>query len=366
MFCNKMINLENYEIYIIDYLDGNLTSLEVDNLLAFLDLHPSIKDDFYAISQSTLSRLKSLDSYPEKEKLKKNYQGEINKNNISEFLVSKLENNLNPLQEKDLDNYFLFFPEVKNELEIFKKTKLIADLSLKFPLKDSLYRKEISMYYYYNRIAIAAIIILAIGFAFKFYDNENKNSNSTEIALAKYHNTSKEIKPSIEVESKVKILSTVKNDDIAQEKFNAKSTIKFEPKIERATRIERQILPTLEMKFASIIFTPSNKIELAKGSDAINITMPIKNTIENETEQQNNFLSPKELLFTKIKNVAKKSIQTDNPEENEKELSGSDLTALLVTGINELTGAEIKIINNDNSKGIALGNNESIEVGRGK
>ena len=71
-------------------------------------------------------------------------------------------------------------------------------------------------------------------------------------------------------------------------------------------------------------------------------------------------------MFTKIKNVAKKSIQTDNPEENEKELRGSDLTALLVTGINELTGAEIKIINNDNSKGIALGNNESIEVGRGK
>jgi hypothetical protein len=359
-----MINLENYEIYIIDYLDGKLNSHEVDELLAFLDLHPSIKDDFYAIAHSNVKILDKSEVYPDKEKLKRNYKGAINKQNITEFLILNLENELNPLQKKDLENFIEFFPETKKELIAFEKTKLIGDTSIHFPSKETLYRKEISMYFYFNRIAIAAILILAFGFAINFYNKENNNSTNTEIALAKPDNKSNEIQPSIEVESKVKPLSTAKNNDKAQKEINTKSTIKLEPKIEGVDRIERQTLQPLELKLASTINTPTNKIRLAQGS--IYLNMPIANSIENKTEQQNSFLSPKELLFARIKNVAKKSIQTDNPEENEKELRGSDLTALLVTGINELTGAEIKIINNDNSKGIALGNNESIEVGRGK
>ncbi len=366
MFCNDMINLENYEIYIIDYLDGKLSVLEVDNLLAFLDLHPSIKEDFYAIAHSTIKELDIPETYPDKEKLKKNYIGKINNQNITEYLILNLENELNPLQKKDIENFIEFFPETKNELIAFEKTKLRADASIHFPSKETLYRKEIWMYYYFNRIAIAAILVIAIGFAFNFYTKENNNSNNTKIALAKYDNKSKKIKSSTLVNSKLKTLSTTKNNNKAQNEFIAKSTIKFETKIEGVDRIKRQILPPLELKLASIIAASNNKIELAKSSIAINIPMPIKLTIENETEEQNNFLSPKELLYSKIKNIANKSIQSNSTEENESSVNGSDLAALVLTGINEIAGTELKIIDNDNSKGIALGNNESFEVGKGK
>jgi len=113
MFCNDMINLENYEIYIIDYLDGKLSVLEVDNLLAFLDLHPSIKEDFYAIAHSTIKELDIPETYPDKEKLKKNYIGKINNQNITEYLILNLENELNPSQKKTLKTLLNFFLKPK-------------------------------------------------------------------------------------------------------------------------------------------------------------------------------------------------------------------------------------------------------------
>ena len=72
------------------------------------------------------------------------------------------------------------------------------------------------------------------------------------------------------------------------------------------------------------------------------------------------------MLYSKIKNIANKSIQSNSIVENEATVNGSDLAALVLTGINEIAGTELKIIDNDNSKGIALGNNESFEVTKGK
>ena len=358
-----MINLENYEIYIIDYLDGKLSSTEVDKLLAFLDLHPSIKDDFYAISHANFQEIDKSEIYPNKELLKKNYCGEINKKNISEYLIGKIENNLGAAKEKELDNYILFFPEVKNELDFFEKTKLKAELSIKFPLKESLYRKEISLYFYFNRIAIAAIIILAIGFAFNLYNRENYKVNNAQLALTKPINKIKENQILTAVENSTSPLSNLKKSSV---KENNKSPINHQSQIEVITRAERQNLSKLKSQIANNIESQINNIELAQRSVYLSNPDSKKYNKLEIIEKQNNYLSPKELLFAKIKNIAKKSIQTNSTKENEIELSGSDLAALLITGINGIAGTEIKIIDNEDSRGIALGNNESYEVSRGK
>jgi hypothetical protein len=362
-----MINLENYEVYIIDYLDGKLTSSEVDELLLFLDLHPTIKDDFYAISQANLQVIDNCETYPDKEKLKKVYEGDINQNNISDFLISKIENNLNQNQTKELENYISFFPEAKKELIFFENTRVKPNLALKFPDKDLLYKKEISIVFYLNRISIAALILIAIGFAFSLFRAEKNNSSTLQIATSA---ESKKLNNKGSLSKSIK--STSSFSEVKTEVFSAKpksinAKIKNSntlPFLNKSNRILRQNFSIIESQIAYEIVVPINIADFVPLKDQENLSIPSLNKTDEQVQEQNNFMSPQELLFASIKSVARKSKQTNNSKDNNYKLSGSDLAAIVATGINEIAGTEIKIIDNEDSKGIAFGNNESYELGK--
>ena len=49
------INRTNYETWVVDWLDNNLTKEEVDNLLSFLDQNPDIKKDIESLKAVTLA-----------------------------------------------------------------------------------------------------------------------------------------------------------------------------------------------------------------------------------------------------------------------------------------------------------------------
>ena len=64
------INKHNYEIVLIDYLDGKLNPLEVAELLLFLEQHPDIKAEFEGLENVSVSSIEQ-ETFPAKDALKK-------------------------------------------------------------------------------------------------------------------------------------------------------------------------------------------------------------------------------------------------------------------------------------------------------
>ena len=64
------IDRHNYEVYLIDYLDGNLPPDQVELLMVFLKNNPDIQEEFEGIKDAVL--VNNDEQFPNKPLLKKN------------------------------------------------------------------------------------------------------------------------------------------------------------------------------------------------------------------------------------------------------------------------------------------------------
>ena len=89
----------NYEILLTDWLDGNLDEARTEQLMAFLDENPDLKEEADSLSLTRISpgTIKTV----EKENLKKN-ASELPPSQIEYLSVAYLENDLSDAQIKDL------------------------------------------------------------------------------------------------------------------------------------------------------------------------------------------------------------------------------------------------------------------------
>lgn len=118
-----ILNRTNYEIWFIDYLDGNLNEAEVNQLISFLEENRDIKEDFADIL--TYNIKPETDTYRNKNSLKKKAT-DLSDSQFEYLCISALENDLTVQQRSELDSIIAENPEKKKTLEIFKRLKLIA------------------------------------------------------------------------------------------------------------------------------------------------------------------------------------------------------------------------------------------------
>ncbi len=158
------INKNNYEIYFLDYHEGNLPAELVAELFLFLEKNPGLQAAFDEFENVQLPSAEKV-IFPDKEFLKKEY---IHDGNLSLFLVGHMEGTLSPEEKQQLKAYLDLHPEKANELPLFEKTRLQPDLSIVFPDKAQL-KKTIPLYrqphaWYY--LAAAACVIFILGLFF--------------------------------------------------------------------------------------------------------------------------------------------------------------------------------------------------------
>jgi hypothetical protein len=65
------INKDNYEAYFLDYFEGNLSTAEVEELFAFMELHPEVKNEFEGFEMITVATDQAT-VFEDKDLLKKN------------------------------------------------------------------------------------------------------------------------------------------------------------------------------------------------------------------------------------------------------------------------------------------------------
>ena len=174
------INRNNYEIFFLDYHEGNLSEDQKKELFSFLDENPDLKNEFESFEMLELPPANVF--YDDKESLKKDL---ITKENYQQYLIAKLEGDITKEEQNELNKFLFQHPEFKKEEKLFALTKLSPDASIVFPGKSKLKRaipiSAGNRKVFYFSVAAAACILLLVGVYFLRTNNNEVMQANNEI-----------------------------------------------------------------------------------------------------------------------------------------------------------------------------------------
>lgn len=420
------INKHNYEAFFLDYHEGNLTPQQVADLLLFVEQHSELKREFENFENVMLEDYSDY-SFENKEGLKKNLI--IDNNNREEYFIRSVEGALNKAEENLLTDFIKQHPQFSTELDLFKKTKLQADTSVVFEnkeqLKDiavtadylliasvegllsnqeismlhhqadvdaemknnlSLYkqtklvadnnivfenkeelkrkeRKIIPIYYY---VAAAAAILLLFGIFSLFLTN---STEAPGLANGKVENPGLEVK----TENKNNVIQVGKNspntntaelNTSVAKKYTANKSIpntrdKDSLKV-NATNQEQEnknlATNTPEMKDQAIVVEQpviaENKQEINTNNQAPAIASVDPKKAEKK-EKQEEFLSLAQMATKKIKEktLDTESYASEKKNDKLKKISGWDVLQVVAKGVSKVTGKKVEVKPTYNDEG---------------
>lgn len=179
-----MINEHNYELYFMDYLDGNLNPDQESELFAFIALHPDKQEELEALKQMAIKA--DSEEFENKQSLKKTINDipEINESNFDEFCIARLDGDLSIAGLKKYQEYIQKNKEKQQVEDAYKRTFLKPDAHVSFPAKSKLKKFDKKIFYrrlmYYSS-SIAAVLLLAIALFKLVQVPENGNLQTNPI-----------------------------------------------------------------------------------------------------------------------------------------------------------------------------------------
>jgi len=167
-----MINHKNYEIWFLDFAEGNLSERQIELLMDFLAKNDDLRAEFDALE---LIKLPADDSFvfDAKDKLKRPLTANIALSQDDKLLIGELENDLDTQQKAQLEKRLKDRPALGKDQKIYQKTQLVADLSVKYPNKEELKRKERRVIPLRVLMQIAAALLLLFVMIFALRKGEN-------------------------------------------------------------------------------------------------------------------------------------------------------------------------------------------------
>lgn len=161
------INRHNYEIFFIDYFEGNLSKSQIEDLMRFISLNNDLENEFYEFNDIKLVPDEEKISFEKKSLKKSGKDFIITKENFEENCIAKIEGDLRYDDEIIFDKYLKYNPEKESVFNLYEKTILEPDLSIVFDEKSKIKRHFIGTrktnrsFVQYISGAAAVIIILA-------------------------------------------------------------------------------------------------------------------------------------------------------------------------------------------------------------
>jgi hypothetical protein len=179
------IDRSNYEIWLIDWLDGNLSDLQVEQVLKFLYQNPDLQKDFEDLSSFTLSP--SEKSFTGKSLLKKTTL-ELSEKQFEFLCVASMENDLNPGQEAELKEIIDLNSEKRKTFEFIQKMKLVPE-DIRYEHKYQLVKKTLAQRVVkFSIIGLSAAATIAFLIAVYQLTPRNQLVNSKDRLLSVYSN----------------------------------------------------------------------------------------------------------------------------------------------------------------------------------
>ncbi|HOZ83444.1 MAG TPA: hypothetical protein PLU85_10950 [Bacteroidia bacterium] len=196
-----MINRSNYEVWFIDYADGQLSPDQVAEMLLFLEENPDLKNEFSLFEQVTLP----VDTveFAFKKSLKKT---KPSKEVFDEMAVRFLENEISPAELEQYQQWINDFADLKAEHSLFAQIKLHADESVVFRGKNKLKKKvgNVVLLPWLRYAAAACVVAMVL-----FFANRNTPDNHQQAEHKSVSNPVQHNKPTIKVDVKPDAKNTI-------------------------------------------------------------------------------------------------------------------------------------------------------------
>jgi hypothetical protein len=159
----KSIHIDNYEVFYLDYLEGNLNEADTALLLDFLKAHPELQLEDEALEYLEEETISPLDASTKSFLKFPDLQQAVSADTIAIFLVALVENQLSDEKTAELRRFLLQYPSFERELHYYQLAKLKPELNVVFPAKRSLKKDGAVIPMYYPAIAAAASVLLIFG-----------------------------------------------------------------------------------------------------------------------------------------------------------------------------------------------------------
>ncbi|MCC5922442.1 MAG: hypothetical protein JJT77_01545 [Crocinitomicaceae bacterium] len=129
------ITLENYEAFLLDSLESNLSPEDTADLRYFLAKHPELKID----EDLTIHRLYPSDdiTHPNTKNL---LFDQINEHNYHHFYIAYWEDELSKKDKNTVEHWLNEHPEYLKEFEKYSNCLLAPDMNIIYPNKELLYQ----------------------------------------------------------------------------------------------------------------------------------------------------------------------------------------------------------------------------------
>jgi anti-sigma factor RsiW len=187
----SLINRANYTEYFVLYADGELSVADRKMVETFAATDAALQAELNVFMQTRLEAATDV-TFDNKLALYKNIATTlINRSNYTEYFVLYADDELNDAQRKEVERFAASDKHLQQELAAFLSTQNQPDLSVTFPDKSILYRKErkprvVPMWL---RYAAAAAVLLFVAL-FAINQGGGKTGDEKDNPLAK------EVKPS--------------------------------------------------------------------------------------------------------------------------------------------------------------------------
>jgi len=152
----SLITINNYEAYLLDYVEENLSPELVAELMLFLEQNPELKEDLagFEVHELVPNAVENFD----KKSLKKDVVGV----DYETLMIAEIEGVNSKKESKLLFSYLAKNTSAQKEFEVYQKAKLVAP-EIVFENKKGLKKKAgiiIPLYWKYSSAAAAVVIVL--------------------------------------------------------------------------------------------------------------------------------------------------------------------------------------------------------------
>jgi hypothetical protein len=214
------IKKTNYGAWFIDYFDGTLSVEKTAELFLFLEQYPDLKSEFESYRPVILEPAAA--SFENKDLLRKNA---ITSENIGQYIIAELENDLNPEDKISLENFIAAHPSFEKDRKLFSLARLKPGDEL-FPDKKSLRKKVIRQltvrFNVWTAVAAAVLIILGV----LYINRPEEKKGTAEISPVKNNTVNDSLKDFFksadDVNAEIKNEKTAEANDTAPKEFQKK------------------------------------------------------------------------------------------------------------------------------------------------
>lgn len=174
------ITRQNYEEWLLLYVDNELSLAERIIVDDFLAANPDLQQELEMLQQSTIMPDEEI-VFPGKEiLLKSNNEFVITPANCEQYFVLYADDELSNQQKASVEEFVYHHPQFQAAFELIQQTKLTPDQSIVFPDKKLLYRSENSrrvvMMRWYKMAAAAVLVLLIGGVTYQWLTKKDVNT----------------------------------------------------------------------------------------------------------------------------------------------------------------------------------------------